>query len=212
MGPSQKGPAALFIGVELSSVYVDLGASCADKNRAHQVWTTGDVVNLHKPGKYAVKYECTTISGEKAMSAIREVNVIQHPSYKQLSKNGPGNETPGPPTCQRAPSLCAADVQKLLHEVTETLLQSKSTKTNLEYPFWQHFYDKLNAKYHPAASTMAPAASAVSVAHSEGKHPVPAAQHGETQASPSSSCVQKDLNKLCEFWTSKGQCKGKQER
>ena len=103
MAPSQNGPAALFIGVELSSVYVDLGASCTDKNRAHQVWTTGDVVNLHKPGKYAVKYECTTISGAKAMSAIREVNVIQHPSYKQLSKNGPGNETPGPPTANELP-------------------------------------------------------------------------------------------------------------
>jgi hypothetical protein len=84
------GNEQLTLDASTTIQYSDAGATCqdwVDGELSHAVEVSGEVVNMRKPGKYVIRYDCTDLSGRTADSQFRQVDV-QDVTCPQITLKG----------------------------------------------------------------------------------------------------------------------------
>jgi len=73
------GDKNLIIDASTKDEYTDAGATCTDWVDgviSHAVEVSGEVVNMRRPGKYVMRYDCVDESGKEAEAQFRTVTVV----------------------------------------------------------------------------------------------------------------------------------------
>lgn len=73
------GDNPMTIDASTTQEYTDAGATCndyVDGVLSHAVEVSGEVVNMRRPGKYTIRYDCVDLSGKEALPEFREVTVV----------------------------------------------------------------------------------------------------------------------------------------